>query len=134
MILTCKTNNKYIKDYDDSVSDSYIMHFDANNLYGWAMSQYLPYGEFRWMTSAEISSSCLDSMDKNKNIRYILEVDLEYPSELHELHNDYPLTPKKMRDMLSRYCHDIAKKFDIKLGEVIHNALQKLVIVYVTWY
>ena len=116
-----RANNKYMKNYDASASNSYIMYFDANNLYGWGMSEYLPNGEFRWLTSAEISPFYLDSMDKNKNIGYILEVDLEYPSELHHLHNDYPLVLKNMRvtdDMLSKYCYNIAKKFDIKLGEV----------------
>ena len=60
-------------------------------------------------------------MDKNKNIGYILEVDLKYLSELHNLRNDYPLAPKKMRvsdGMLSKYCRDIAKKNDIKLSKV----------------
>ena len=55
-----------MKGYDASASDSYIMYFDANNLYGWAMSEYLPYGEFIWLTSTEISSFCFDSMDKKK--------------------------------------------------------------------
>ena len=87
------------------------------------MSECLPYGEFKWLTSDEISRSfhslnsfCFDSMDKNKNIGYILEVDLKYLSELHNLHNDYPLAPKKMRvsdSMLSKYCRDIAKKMTL---------------------
>ena len=44
-----KVNNKYMEEYDEAPS-KYIMYFDANNLYGWAMSQYLPTGNFRWMT------------------------------------------------------------------------------------
>ena len=52
---------------------------------------------------------------------YILEVDLEYPSALHDLHNDYPLAPEKLeisQEMLSKYCSDIADKYGIKIGDV----------------
>ena len=51
-------------------------------------------------------------------IRYLLEINLEYPNKLHELHNDYPLAPEKLaisNDMLSTYCKNIADKYDIKL-------------------
>ena len=63
----------------------------------------------------------MDSISENKPIRYFLEVDFEYPSELHDFHNDYPLTPEKLEidsDMLSKYCSDIADKYEIKVGEV----------------
>ena len=73
---------------------------DANDLYGWAMSQYLPYSEFKWLNKKEISSFCLNSIDKNSFVGYILEVDLEYPSELHDLHSDYPLAPEKLEIIL----------------------------------
>ena len=52
---------------------------------------------------------------------YFLEVDLECPDELYELHNDYPLTPEKLvvtNDMLSKYCKEIADEYDIKIGDV----------------
>ena len=58
---------------------------------------------------------------KKSDIGYILEVDLEYPKELHELHNDYPLASEKLvvsSDMLSTYCKNIADKCDIKVGDV----------------
>ena len=50
-----KANNKYMKEYDENVPSKYIMCLDANNLYGWAMSQCLPTGNFRWMTNKEIN-------------------------------------------------------------------------------
>ena len=64
-----------------------------DNLYGWTMIQYLPYSGLKWLNQKEISGFCLNSITENSSIGYILEVDLEYPSELYELHNDYPLAP-----------------------------------------
>ena len=58
---------------------------------------------------------------KKSDIGYILEVDLEYPKELHELHNDYLLVPEKLAvfsDMLSTYCKNIADEYDIKVDDV----------------
>ena len=75
----------------------YIMYLDANNLYGWAMSQYLPTGGFRWFTEKEINEIDLAIYKGDSKKSVILEVDLEYPQELHDLHNDYPLAPEKMK-------------------------------------
>ena len=88
-----------------------------NNLYGWAMSGYLIYGEFKWLKNVDR----FDVNFKNSPIGYILEVDLEYPDELHVLHNDYPLAPEKLAipyDMLSDYCKKIADEYEIKVGDV----------------
>ena len=84
-----KANNKYMKKYNEKAPSKYIMYLDANNLYGWAMSQYLPTGSFRWMTDKEISKIDLAKYKENGKKGLILEVDLEYPRELHSLHNDY---------------------------------------------
>ena len=78
-----KANNKYMKSYDSSKESKCITYLDANNLHGWAMSQYLPYSGFKWLNQKEISDFCLNSISENSSIGYILEVDLEYPSELH---------------------------------------------------
>jgi hypothetical protein len=146
-----KANNPYLPEtYDTSKPNSYIPYLDANNLYGWAMSQYLPTGNFKWYQTERDFGKCfsvnpLESQDIyyccvcNLNVPdlclhengqyhkdelleydgeileedflpeidvmevsdtsckgYILEVDLEYPSELHDLHNDYPLAPENM--------------------------------------
>ena len=77
------------------------------------MNQLLPYGRFKWLNQKEISDFCLNSISENSLIGYILEVDLDYPSELHELHNEYPLAPEKheiTQNMLSNYCLSIANK------------------------
>ena len=116
-----KANNKYMKEYDEKAPSKYIMYLDANNLYGWAMSQYLPTGNFRWMTDKEISKIDLGKNKKDGKKGLILEVDLEYPQELHDLHNDYPVAPEKVKvsnDMLSAYCKKIAEKYKISIGLV----------------
>ena len=116
-----KANNKYMKSYNKKTPSKYIMYLDANNLYGWAMSQYLPTGGFRWMTEKQINNINLAKYNENSEKGLILEVDLEYPNELHDLHNDYPLGPEKVKvteNMLSGYCKNIAKKCKISTGLV----------------
>ena len=94
-----EANNKYMKDYDPDEESTYIQYRDANNLYGWAMSQSLPTHGFKWMKDLTIDS-VIDLLDKKRNPEvkkgYIFEVDLEYPTELWKSHNDYPLAPEKM--------------------------------------
>ena len=63
----------------------------------------------------------VDSISQKSPIGYFFEVDLDYPDELHELHNDYPLAPEKRAvssDMVSKYCKKIAEKYEIKVGDV----------------
>ena len=114
-------NNKYMKEYNEKTPSKYIMYLDANNLYGWAMSQYLPAGNFKWMTDKEISKIVLGKYKADSKKGLILEVDLEYPQELHDIHNDYPVAPEKVKvsnNMLSAYCKKIAEKYNISIGLV----------------
>ena len=114
-------NNKYMKEYDEKAPSKYIMHLDANNLYGWAMSQYLPTGNFKWITDKEISKIDLGKYKKYGKTGLIPEVDLEYPRELHDMLNDYPVCPEKVKvsnNMLSAYCKKIAEKHKISIGLV----------------
>ena len=81
-----KANNKYMGNkFNSNEPSNYIQYLDANNLYGWAMSTPLPTHNFEWMEENELKNW--------KNHSCILEVDLEYPESLHDLHNDYPLAP-----------------------------------------
>ena len=108
-----------MSDYDSNKASAFITYLDKNNLYGWAMSEYLAYGEFEWLKN--INELDVMSVNEKSEIGYILEVDLKYPDELHELHNDYPLAPEKlavMNDILSKYCKEIADKYNIKVGDV----------------
>ena len=123
-----KANNKYMKTYDEKAPSKYIMYLDANNLYGWAMSQYLPTGGFKWMTKKQINKINLAQYNEDSNKGLILEVDLEYPKELHDLHNDYPLAAERVcvnKDMLSEYCKKIATKYNISTG-LVHKLIPTL--------
>ena len=109
-----EANNKYMKNFDIDKLISFLMYLDANNLYGWAMSKPLPYGNFRWVNADSVIA-------KEYGIGHIYEVDLEYPEDLHDLHNDYPCAPEKLKvtdDMLSEYCREIKDKFNISSGNV----------------
>ena len=68
-----KANNIYMKCYEQCKGNKYIMYLDANNLYGWAMSQYLPYSGFKWLNQKEIVKFCLNSIQSN-SIGFILKV------------------------------------------------------------
>ena len=90
-----------------------------NNLDVWAVSGYLPYGGFKWLKN--LDNFDVNSISEKSPVGYILEVDLEYPDELHVLHNDYPLAPEKIAipyDMFSDYCKKIVDEYGIKDGGV----------------
>ena len=93
-----KANNKYMKEFNDSILSKYLMYLDANNLYGCAMSEKLPTHGFKWMTDKELENLYNQQIVQVwEKTPCILEVDLEYPEELHDLHKDYPLCPERVK-------------------------------------
>ena len=90
-----KANNKCMENYDPKEESKYITYLDANNLYGWGMSQKLPF-YFRWVNEKKLIGLDPFQIDADDDTGYILQVDLEYPKELHNLHNDYPLAPENI--------------------------------------
>ena len=97
----------------------FITYLNMNNSYGCGLTAYLPYGKFKWLKNVDWFD--VNSISEKSPIVYFLEVDLEHPKELHELHNDYPLAPEKLTvssDMLSKHCKEIADKYEIKVGDV----------------
>ena len=114
-----KANNKYMSTYDKNKQSNYLMYLDANNLYGWAMSQPLPYGDFKWVENTDEIRYKDYLADSDRGM--VLEVDLEYPKKLHRMHNGYPLAPESKeitKDMLSDYAREIADKYNITVGGV----------------
>ncbi|GFS62164.1 uncharacterized protein TNIN_395461 [Trichonephila inaurata madagascariensis] len=84
-----RANNKFLPNFEPSKPQNFLLYLDANNLYGWAMSQYLPLNDFKWVDFLDV-----DNIDENGEKGYILEVDLEYPESLHDDHSDLPLAPE----------------------------------------
>ena len=97
------------------------LYLDMNNLYGCAMRQYLPISDFKWVKNINETEQKLMRIKSNSSTGYILEVDLEYPDELHDVHNDYPLAPEKIiiqKEWLSNYCLKIANEHNIIVASV----------------
>ena len=88
-------NNPYMgSEYDPKTPTKYLQYLDANNLYGWAMSQPLPTGGFRWV---DVSLDEINELVNHKDHGYLLEVDVAYPRELHDYHNDLPFMCGRMK-------------------------------------
>ena len=81
--------------YDPTQETSHLIYLDANNLYGFAMSQYLPTSNFRWVPENRHHLIDVESIPDDAERGYIFDVDLEYPHHLHNLHNEYPLAPER---------------------------------------
>ena len=93
-----KANNKYMKSYDENEESSFLEYLDANNLYGWAMSEPLPANGFDWVEDlSKIDEDFIKNYDKDSDKGYILEVDVKYPKNLQDLHSDLPFLPEKMK-------------------------------------
>ena len=111
------------KNFDREVLRAYIAMFDCNNQYGWAMSQYLPTHGFKWM---KLETECpkfwtnfVLEQEDCQDTGYFFEVDLEYPKELHDTHDQYPLAPEHLEikeEMLSDFQKKLAKDLDVKVG------------------
>ena len=92
-----RANNPMLGEhYKPDLPKSYIIYFDANNLYGWAMSQTLPKEKFIWMAEKDFREIEWQAQTETQEVGYVIECDLDYPSELHDLHNEYPLAPERM--------------------------------------
>ena len=123
-----KANNPMVPDFDEEKPTNFVTYLDANNLYGWAMCKPLPTGNFEWLSGLDllklqilinIGVNPMDYVSDTKSL--ILEVDLEYPAELHDHHNDYPLAPESVKiecDWQSDYCKAVRGKHNISTGLV----------------
>ena len=110
-----KANNKYMgEDFDETKASNFINYLDANNLYGLAMSMKLPIGKLKWIKKMLTEKNIMMDWNENDDNAYILEVDLEYPKELHDEHSDFPLAPENMNvkeEFLSEHQRTLRKHY-----------------------
>ncbi len=90
-------NNVYLTNFDPSVEISFITYLDVNNLYGFALSDYLPHSNFCWVDRLNYENIDWTKLEDDSEMGYFIECDLEYPSYLHEIHNDFPLAVEKSK-------------------------------------
>ena len=87
-------NNKYIRDrFNPNEDTTYLQYLDTNNLYGWVMSQPRPTGGFKWV---DVNPNEISELATRIDKGYLLEVDVSYPKELHNQHNDLPFMCERM--------------------------------------
>ena len=115
-----KANNKYTNNHDKNEESSYLEYLDANNLYGWAMSQKLPVRNFKWIEKGDISKfneDFIKNYDENSDKGYIFEVDVKYPEEIRMLHSDLALLPERMK---INKCTKLTSTIQNKENYIIH--------------
>jgi len=130
-----KANNPLVDDYDPSKPTTYITYLDENNLYGFAMSQPLPVGDFKFLTPDEIAALDITSISEDSPTGYVLDCDLQYPLHLHDTHFDYPLAPEHLTispEMLNPFAANLAGKTWKPTQKLILNLFNKTN--YVTHY
>ena len=112
------SNRPSMDTYNENEEPRTLTYQDANSLYSWAMSQMLPLKGLKW-TSSEID---ILNVPEDSRVGYILEVDLEYPKELHDKHNLYPLAPGHVQ-----FNDDMLSPFQRKYFPSIRGSVRKLV-------
>lgn len=117
--MYAKANNPQVPGYDPAKPNTWITYLDMNNLYGTNMSDALPERDLAWLTEEQIKTFDVSKIGDNDETGYILEVDIDYPTHLHDDHSCYPLAPQKLtvtEDMLSPHSLELLKELCIKGG------------------
>ncbi|KAK3757134.1 hypothetical protein RRG08_049801 [Elysia crispata] len=123
-----RANNPAVEGYDPEKPNSHILYLDANNLYGWAMSQPLPTGGFRWVEDCDGLVGTIKDQPADWPEGFILEVDLEYPQELHDEHNAYPIAPERIvvqKEWMSEYQHGLLGVASAEVEKLVPNLRNK---------
>ena len=92
-----KANNKYMKNHNKNISSSFLMYLDASNLYGYPMINLLPIGGFKWDDEKIYTEDLIKNFNINSKYGAVLEVDIEYPKELHNLQRDLPFLCERVK-------------------------------------
>jgi hypothetical protein len=119
-------NNKYMKNFDKNQKSSFIMYLDANNLYGWAMSQLLPIGKYRWANPEDFDLKKIMNLSEKSKKGYIFEVDINIPKEKHDYFNSYPPCPESTYGYYSKHTQDIMDLYDINQGSQVKKLIPNL--------
>ena len=126
-----KANNKYNKDYNKDEEESFLQYDDANNLYGFAMSEPLPVNGFDWMEDlSKIDKDFIKNYDKDSDKGYILDVDVECPKNLHDLHSDLSFLPERMKvNKCSKFVCSFYDKKIYCLHKIIKTSIKSWAII-----
>ena len=114
-----EANNKYMPNYNPNEISKYIVYWDSNNLYAFALSQYLPTGGFKWVENLNNFEEKIEKIEDDSDIGYILEVDLHYPDSIHDIQKDLPMCPEKACPKFSKEPKLLATLYD-KERYIIH--------------
>ena len=126
-----KANNPYTSDYNSQLPTNYLFYCDMNNLYGHALTQYLPCGDFCFLSEQEINQLNIMNIPVDSEYGYIIQCDLVYNKSLHDTHSDFPLAVERKKitkDMLSPYSLSLHKKLDTNIGnyeKLVPNLMDK---------
>ena len=113
-----KASNKYMKDYEKNPISSYLEYLDADNLYGWGMSQKLPIkGFIRVKNLLKLNEDFIKNYDENSNKGYFLELEDEYPKYPFNLHKDLPFLPERKK---IEKCYELVCNIQDKENYVLH--------------
>ena len=107
-----KASNKYLEDYNPNEDSTFIMYWDANSLYGWAMSQYLPFKNLRFRTYITLEDILSTADDNHEG--YFVECDLSFPDEFHDKFKEYPPCPENSTpnmEWFSEFQKDLGKSY-----------------------
>ena len=122
-----KANNKYLPNFRQDEESKYIIYLDANNLYGWAMSQPLPMDSFAWLTEDEFDGLDISNVSEDSDIGYILEVELNFMTSTVTFH--CALRNLKLQMTCYRaYCQQLKEDLGLKeppIGKLIPNLHKK---------
>ena len=114
-----KANSKYMKNYNKNIESSYLMYLDANNLYGWGMSQKLPVNGFKWVKKlSKFNEDFIKNYDEKSNKGYILEAVVEYSKSLFNLHSDLPFLAERKKN---EKCNKLVCSIHDKENYVVHK-------------
>ena len=85
------------KKYDKTKKSTYLLYYDANSLYAWAMTQKFPVDCFEWEKPSKFTSDFIKNYHERSSTGYVFDVDIDYPKDFHELQSDLPFLLRRMK-------------------------------------